>query len=376
MRILYGIAGDGLGHAVRSSVIIEELRAQGHEIQIVVSDDAADYVSRKFPGVTEIWGLSLVTRGNEVSQMRTLTSNVRRGLAPSGLPRNIYKCFKVARNFDPDVVISDHEMWSWFFATLHDVPLIGLDNIHLLSRCQHPPEIMHGLEGQYPLEWMVVRNRVPSARHYLVSSFAQPEPSEPNTTLIPPVLRKSILEAEPTTGDHLVVYQTCYSQVDLMGMLRNIDRPVYVYGSDLENGQRRRVGNVHFRPFNETEFIERLASCRAVVGSAGFTLMTESLHLQKPYFAIPVEGQIEQMLNARYLAWLGYGEYATDPDRPSLERFLARVPQFKDELADYGRCDNQATFEQLGTVMKRHAHRPGLETELESNEPRALRAAP
>lgn len=371
MRILYGIAGDGLGHAVRSSVIIEELKSQGHDIQIVVSDEAADYLAPKFPEVTEIWGLNLITRGNEVAHARTIASNVRRGLAPSGLPRNVYKCFDVARNFDPDVVISDHEMWSWFFATLYDIPLIGLDNIHLLSRCHHPPEIVDNIEGQYPLEWLVVKNRVPSAQHYLVSSFAQPEPSEPDTTLVPPVLRDSILEAEPTDGDHLVVYQTSYSQVDLVGMLRNIDRPVYIYGSDLENGRPRRVDNVHFRPFSETEFIERLASCRAVVGSAGFTLMTEALHLHKPYFAIPVEGQIEQMLNARYLAWLGYGEYATTPDRPSVERFLERIPQFKAALDGYGRFDNQPTFEKLDELFDRYARRP----ELEGNDRRSLRAA-
>jgi len=370
MRILYGIAGDGLGHAVRSAVIIEHLQAQGHDIQIVVSDEAADYLAPKFPDLTEIWGLSLVTRGNEVSQARTVATNVRRGLSPSGLPRNIYKCFDLARNFDPDVVVSDHELWSWFFATMYDVPLIGLDNIHLLSRCQHPPQIIDGLEGQYPLEWLIVKNRVPSAQHYLVSSFARPEPSEPNTTLIPPVLRDCILEAEPRDDGHLVVYQTSYSQVDLVGILRNIDRPVYVYGADAD-GRRRRIDNVHFRPFNESEFIERLASCRAVVGSAGFTLMTEALHLGKPYFAIPVEGQIEQMLNARYLAWLGYGEYAQTPDRPSLERFLERVPQFRAALDHYDRFDNEPTFEKLETVIDRYTSRP----ELTQPDPRALRAA-
>ncbi|MFB6351905.1 MAG: glycosyltransferase family protein [Bradymonadaceae bacterium] len=367
MRILYGIAGDGLGHAVRSAVIIEQLKAQGHDIQIVVSDEAADYLAPKFPDLTEIWGLSLETQGNEVSPARTVASNVRRGLAPSGLPRNIYKCFDVARSFDPDVVISDHELWSWFFATLNDIPLVGLDNIHLLSRCDHPPEIMHNLQSQYPLEWLIVKNRVPSAQHYLVSSFARPEPTEPDTTLIPPVLRNCILEADPTDEGHLVVYQTSYSQVDLIGMLRNIDRPVYVFGSEC----RRRIDNVRFRPFNEHEFIERLATCRAVVGSAGFTLMTEALHLGKPYFAIPVEGQIEQMLNARYLAWLGYGEYAKNPDRPALERFLERVPQFKDALERYDRFDNEPTFEKLETLLERHTTRP----ELDHTDTRALRAA-
>ncbi len=363
MRLLYGIAGDGLGHAVRSSVIIEELEARGHDVRIVVSDDAADYVSRKFPDVTEIWGLSVVTDGNRVSQARTLASNLRGGLAPSGLPRNIYKHLQLARSFDPDVVISDHEMWSWSFAALHDKPLIGLDNIHLLSRCDHPPEVMNGLTNRYLFEWMVVKNRVPSADHYLVSTFAEAEPCKPNTDLVPPVLRDCILEAEPTDGDHLVVYQTSYSQLDLVDMLRSLDRPVYVYGCDPSEQRRERIDNVHFRPFNESEFIERLASCHAVIGSAGFTLMTEALHLHKPYLAIPVEGQIEQMLNARYLERLGYGDYADPPDRRSLERFLARIPQFKNALQQYRPRTNEPTFEKLEKLLQRYAPHPVLETD-------------
>ncbi len=355
MRILYGIAGEGLGHAVRSSVIIEELLDRGHEVRIVVSGAASDYVRRKFSEVTEIWGFSIVTRNNQLHQTRTIASNVRNGLAPSGLPRNIYKGLEVAREFDPDVVVSDHELWSWFFATFHDIPILGLDNIHLLSRCEHPPAVIDGLLRRYPFQWIFVKGRVPTAHHYLVSTFAWPTPSKPNTTLVPPILRPSILEATPSDGDHLLVYQNSYLRTELVSKLRTFEMPVRIYSTQLDADDGYQTDNLTFRPFSESQFIDDLASCRAVLGTAGFTLMTEALHLGKPYFAIPIDGQIEQMLNARYLDWLGYGTYAVDPHRGDIEQFFRRLPEFRDAIVEYERHDNEPTFEQLEDLIERYA---------------------
>ena len=41
MRILYGVVGEGMGHATRSSVLLEHLTKQ-HEVHVVVSGRARD----------------------------------------------------------------------------------------------------------------------------------------------------------------------------------------------------------------------------------------------------------------------------------------------------------------------------------------------
>jgi uncharacterized protein (TIGR00661 family) len=61
-RILYGVAGEGMGHAIRSRVVIDHL-ARSHDVQVVVSGRAHDYVKareRDRLGVNRIWGLSIV----------------------------------------------------------------------------------------------------------------------------------------------------------------------------------------------------------------------------------------------------------------------------------------------------------------------------
>ena len=35
MRILYGVVGEGMGHATRSAVVLSHLIARGHELRVV-----------------------------------------------------------------------------------------------------------------------------------------------------------------------------------------------------------------------------------------------------------------------------------------------------------------------------------------------------
>jgi uncharacterized protein (TIGR00661 family) len=349
MNILYGVVGDGLGHAIRSSVIIKKLIEDGHNVHIVVSGDGVDYMRQRFPSVSRIWGLTVTTKDNKINPYLTAYGVFRGAL--SGLPRNIFKFFEVERRFDPDLVISDFETWTWLFSRLNDVPLIALDNVHMLTHVEHDEEITDGLWDKFRMARMVAEARVPDADHYLVSAYTRPPVKKPDTTLIPPVLRRSILEAQPTDGDHLLVYQTSYSTFETSRLIRQLDIPVKAYGLRPDIDHDVVEGNITYRPFSEDEFIADLASCRAVFASAGFTLLTEAMNLGKPYFALPVEGQIEQMLNGRYIEKLGYGTYSMAPTKRDLDEFLDNLPAYRDALDAYDNADNDETFRTLDAVM-------------------------
>ena len=40
MRILYGVVGEGMGHAMRSRVVLEHLVGLGHDVEIMASGRA------------------------------------------------------------------------------------------------------------------------------------------------------------------------------------------------------------------------------------------------------------------------------------------------------------------------------------------------
>jgi uncharacterized protein (TIGR00661 family) len=106
-------------------------------------------------------------------------------------------------------------------------------------------------------------------------------------------------------------------------------------------------GNLRYRPFSETGFIDDLRTAAAVIASAGFTLMGEAVYLGKPMLAVPVRKQIEQVLNARYLETESYGLAADELDAERLGQFLERLPDFTTDLATYTQDGNTHLFAAL-----------------------------
>lgn len=349
MKILYGVVGEGMGHAIRSSVIISHLLELGHDVHIVVSGRAYDFMRARFPQVDQIWGLTMAMEDNEVRNRLTVTRNLRGALR--GFPQNVRQYFEVEAKFEPDVVLSDFETWTWLFARRHRLPLICIDNIQIINRCKHSRDIVGVDQRDFKLTRSIVKAKCPGARHYLITTFFYPEVRKKRTTLVPPILRDRVLEATPSDGEHLLVYQTSETFARLPRMLKKIGRPAYVYGLRKDIDEDVVEDNLTFRPFSEQQFVDDLASAAGVIASAGFTLMGEALHLGKPYLATPVRKQFEQLLNARYLEQLGYGTYDTTLDEATIRHFIARLPEFREHLASYERHDNQRLFTQLDELL-------------------------
>src|SRR5262245_50916265 len=102
MKILYGVTGEGLGHAMRSRVILEHLLfTEQHEVSIMASGRAVDFLSRRFADVKRIHGLHMIYEENRVRIDKTLWSNVLSGAA--GIPRNIAAYFDLIAEFRPEV---------------------------------------------------------------------------------------------------------------------------------------------------------------------------------------------------------------------------------------------------------------------------------
>lgn len=342
-----------MGHAIRSSVVVDHLLEQGHDVHLVASRGAVDFLRERFADVTEIWGLSLVMEDNEVKKRLTTARTVKE--AVSGLPKNAARFLKMERDFDPDLAISDFESWACAFGKLHRIPVIGLDNIQAINRCRHDDEILEGYRDQFRMTKSIVKGRCPRANHYLVTTFVPLEVRKERTTLVPPVLRPEVLKAEPTRGEHLLVYQSPETFPDVEETLFGIDRPVYAYGLRPEIDEVETEQNVTFRPFSETQFIADLAGAAGVVASAGFTLITEALHLRKPYLATPIGDQFEQVMNARYLERMGYGMCADDGlDSVAVDAFLYRLDDYREALESYEPRDNSKVFSELESLFEEH----------------------
>ena len=344
MRILYGVVGEGMGHATRSRVVLEEL-VKEHEVQVVASGRAHAYLAERFPEVHRIWGFTIHYEGNAIRRIPTVLRNLRG--AVGGWPKNVGEYFKLVARFHPEVVVSDFESFSYYFGKAHRLPVIDLDNIHVISRCRHSPELLRGHEHDFRLIRGVVSAKLPRCFHYLIPTFFYPPVRSSRTTLVPPVLRPEVLAARPERGEHLLVYQTATTNRALPEALKRLGVPSRVYGLRRDLGEDLVDGSITYRPFSEERFIEDLRTARAVVAGGGFTLLSEAVYLHKPVLSVPVERQFEQVLNALYLQALGYGAYARRLTDEVLEAFLARVREHERALAGYAQDGNALALSAL-----------------------------
>jgi len=89
------------------------------------------------------------------------------------------------------------------------------------------------------------------------------------------------------------------------------------------------------KPFSESAFLDDLASCRFAIVNGGHTTISEALYYEKPVLCFPVRGQVEQEINASYVAALGFGmDYRpVSGEVPDFAEFLDRESSIRETLA-------------------------------------------
>ncbi len=350
MKILYGVVGEGMGHATRSSVILKHLvQDAGHEVEIVVSGRAHSYLKRRFPAVTEIEGLRMHYHDNRVDRSQTFWGLVKR--LPTMLSDNRDRFIELGQRFRPDVVISDFESFAYLFGKHYDLPVISIDNMQIINRCELDPTVIEGEEDDFQIAKGIVKTKLPGCFHYMITSFFFPPPRKERTSIYPPILRDEIFEATPTTGDHLLVYQTTTTNERLLDILGTLGIPCRVYGLN----RQERVGSIELCPFSEKGFIDDLASCRGVLATGGYSLMGEAIYLGKPLLAVPLRQQFEQILNARYLRNLGYGTCCRELSAPAVGAFYDKLSDYAAALTGHRQDGNRKIFAALDGLLDQAA---------------------
>lgn len=338
--VFYCVCGEGMGHSIRTGVIVNKLQ-EIYDVYIFTHGNAFDYLSSKFDNVYEIGGFNTVYINNKVDNVRTLVSALKRN--PHNLKSNYDELYKKARELSPDVIVTDFEMYSTYVSKLLNIPLISLDNMHIITQAEisYPQnQRLEMLKAKAVIKTYVVKPKV-----HIITSFFYPKiRSNKNAVIYPPIIREDILNLQPTTKDHIVVYQTSKESVKLIKRLKELKNEKFiVYGFNKDEID----GNLTYKQFNEDEFYDDLASAKAVICNGGFTFITEAITLKKPIYSVPARGNFEQLLNGYYVQKLGFGEYHDKMSVNRLEKFLNRLPKYQEKLSKVKKTSNDGIIKEL-----------------------------
>jgi len=339
-KIIYGVSGQGFGHSTRSKEILTYLVKQGHQVLVFTYGQGLFFLQKDFD-IYEIPGLGLHYKNNKLIYWRTVYDNVAKIINQSIKWHKIAKKFK---EFTPDIVVTDFEPLTAVLAKINHLPLISIDNQHQLtnSKVDCPLKARHDLLA----DKIAIKSVVWGAKYYLVTTFYQTVVANKKTFLFSPIVRQEVLDLKPRKKDYILVYQT--SNFDsLVKELKKIDAKFVMFGMKTE----KRDGNIEFKNFDTDSWLNYLADCKAIIGNAGLSLISECLYLQKPYLALPIKQQVEQIINAHYLEKLGYGKSANEFTVRVFDNFMKNLSSYEHNLSRYKNKDNQKIFDKINEII-------------------------
>ncbi len=344
-RIIYGYSGEGSGHSSRTREMARHLIDTGHHVKLASYDRGYRNLSEEFD-VLEIEGLTISSTENRVSKLQTIADNLKR--IPEG-GRRLRLLRDLFKDFQPDVVITDFEPMTAYLAEHFGVPLISLDNQHRMRYCQY--QVPPGKENEAALTRRIIRVMIPWPSVSLITAFVDGRTTNNRSFIFPPIVRQEVQNQQPATAQHTLVYLTGGFD-SLLGFFPRFKREqFFVYGYDRNDCD----GNIQYFKPSQVQFVKHLATAKSVIATAGFTLISEALYLQKPMLVFPMAGQYEQELNAFQLQQNGFGCSANEASGESIGSFFYQLPEIRDRIAGCLRDDGSAIKAKLEEFVENDA---------------------
>lgn len=341
-KILYGICGIGNGHHSRQLSIVRALLSQGHQIVLLGYGESLDYFRNRFPPhenlqVLEVANPYFVGGSQGLDFQATAQSARNQGVDFNKI--NSEALATVSRLLGtPDLVISDYEMISAQYANAKGAPLITVDQQSKYLVGDFPQEL-EGTTFKDEVERLGMFFPVASRR--LAVSFFQVPITQSETRfqveVFPPMIRPEILRAKDhpkSERPSILVYITSQQLGDqpFAEWIKTIrehlphkfDAHVFLPARmELPVDDR----NISFYRHGDPRFDSILISSHGVISTAGHTLLSEAMYLEKPVYALPL-ALYEQQLNAYMIEKGGFGVRS---QQLSVDKFV----EFIDKLETY-----------------------------------------
>jgi uncharacterized protein (TIGR00661 family) len=343
MKVLIGVCGHGYGHSSRQLEIARRLVSGGCEIRILTFGKGHDFFERtEFRDrCHEVFVPWIDCDAGGIRWRRTLRLNWREAMPGLLLNRRVFAALR-RDGFRPDVCVSDYEPVTAWLARRLGIPLVTVDQQSKFLGFQ-----IGSLDGMSREE---ERSRLaaffPVAAKRIATSFYRVDvPRDPrfDVELLPAIIRHDVaaLVDRPRSRqeDLVLVYLSSYMKVNsfvelgsLTGVLaRKLQWRFRVYSQEVASAHTP-WPNVEVRPTLGSEFLADLASASALVCTAGHTLLSEAMALGVPVLTVPLF-TYDQHLCAQVISEAGVGLGVREISEGALEEFLARLDEFRANIA-------------------------------------------
>ena len=333
MKVLFVVEGEGRGHFTQAIALKRMLEANGHQ---VVRTLVGKSPARQLPAFFREEFESTIREFNnpnflpsahnkKVNIFRTIGFNIWNS-------RRYFKSLRIIKKeinrSGADLVINFYELLTGLVYAFYKpkVRMIAIAHqyVFLHRKFKFPGSKFAGFEALNFFSRITSYN---AEKRLALSFYPLPPDKRQQIEVVPPLIRKEVLETEPKQGDYLHGYMlnSGFSE-DIIGWhKKHPDVPLHFFWDKKDvPGTLRIDDTLSFHQLNDKLFIECMAGCRGYATTAGFESVCEAMYLQKPVMMVPAH--IEQECNAYEAKSVKAGVVAAEFD---LSKLLDYIPKYE-----------------------------------------------
>ena len=283
MKIFYAVQATGNGHISRAMELLPHLQQYG-SVDIFLSGNNSN-LALDAPIKYRSKGLSLYYNCNGGIDLWQMA----KGFAPFRLKQEI-KDLPVEKY---DLILNDFDYITAAACAKKKITSVNFGHQASFQSAHTPRPSAKSNTG----EW-ILKNYAKASR-YIGLHFKSYD-----DFIFTPVIKKEILEAEPTNENYITVYLPSYCEPQLINTFQPLgDIRFEIFSA--QTIQPKTYGNIRFLPVNKKLFNQSLIHCTGIITGGGFETPAEALHLGKKIITVPIRSQYEQQCNAAALKQLG-----------------------------------------------------------------------
>ena len=233
---------------------------------------------------------------NLIRTVYSLLANV------SGYVRSLRFINQSVQEIKPDLIISFYETYGGLYNVIYrpKTPMICIAHQYLLLH----PKFIFPRNSHFDRSIINFNSKLTSwlSSKKLALSFREIESAHDlKITVVPPLLRKEVLDLKPSAGDFFLVYMTHHSlskQITDWHLAHPEVRLVCFWDNPEVSDVYQFDETLTFHRINSEKYLQMLASCKALATTAGFESVCEAMYLGKPVMMVPVPNHFEQKCNA------------------------------------------------------------------------------
>ncbi|RHU29302.1 glycosyltransferase [Parabacteroides sp. TM07-1AC] len=326
MKMLFIIQGEGRGHLTQALSLRQKLEDEGHQVVgVLVGKSPArsipDFFTEKIAAPVypfESPNFLPTAKNKQVNLLKSVGYNVLRLYTYMGSIRYIDRMIKET---GADVVVNFYELLTGltYLFCRPKAMMVCIAHQYLFLH----PDFSFPKLNTVSLSLLKFFTRVTAigATKKLALSFRKMrEVPADKMVVVPPLLRKEVINKTPRKGNYLHGYllNSGFSEEVKEWHVAHPEVSMHFFWDKKGAGETTRVDStLSFHQLNDIRFVKYMANAKAYATTAGFESVCEAMYLEKPVLMVPTH--IEQACNAYDASLSGAGAVA---DRFDLDALL------------------------------------------------------